>query len=817
MFCEKCGTKLEKGMRFCEGCGCNVEELLKEETTPNKVKNTKSIETEKKDITPVNKEKEQVTEPEKKNTISSQPVQNQMPNQQNMGQQPIKPQGTPGPMPYGSPATNYQYQANNPIQPEMPTSKKKLRKPLIIGASIAAAIVVLLGGAFIALGGTTGIQAHHQVSLGNRYLDDMEYEQAIAAYEAAIEIDPSMPDPYIGLAKTYMAMEEYDEAIEILEEGLDATDNDSKIEEFLDEIMEELRGFAGYVYIADMDLDNSNNNPLEGIHVEVEGEEDGECDTDEDGYFSIDHLPEGEYSITFSADGYVSYTTTIDLENERHRMEVVLEPAVYATMYGNVMIADADMDFGNNDALGQAEVELHKLTGSNPFDATVSTDGNGQYIFDGIVMGVYELTVTADGYQTTEQTVMVYEGQTTCYNVVVEVIGDEWAGEGTASGTIYDALTGYGVDGLTLNFRKGISNLDGQVEATTTTDEYGYYVSPELESGNYTIEIVDELRDGDDAYLGSMINVKVLGGMDIPNQDGTVSTTIMAGQVRIVMSWGSTPSDLDSHLFCNLDDGNTGHVYFGNKTFQIGDYRIADLDLDDTDYYGPETTTIYMAQEGTYTFGIYDYSGWSDTDLIESGAVVQVYLENSMIPSYVFYVPSMAGYYWEVFTYDSHNCQLIPINEMYYSYSESNYYVDTYITNYDGYYNDETSDGSYSDDEYYDDYGDEMSEAEYWDNDLLWSVLYMFEDVVWWDGYIDSDDSRVQRVLDKLENGVYLSNLNGSDALTQALRDYAGMDMDEIEDMIESARGAHILVQMDEQSCTISLYGTDLSVSDYRY
>lgn len=52
--------------------------------------------------------------------------------------------------------------------------------------------------------------------------------------------------------------------------------------------------------------------------------------------------------------------------------------------------------------------------------------------------------------------------------------------------------------------------------------------------------------------------------------------------MRVVLSWGEKPFDLDSHL---IFPG--GHIYFDSK-----EGTDANLDVDDTDSYGPETVTI---------------------------------------------------------------------------------------------------------------------------------------------------------------------------------------------------------------------------------
>ena len=60
--------------------------------------------------------------------------------------------------------------------------------------------------------------------------------------------------------------------------------------------------------------------------------------------------------------------------------------------------------------------------------------------------------------------------------------------------------------------------------------------------------------------------------------------------MRIVLNWGQSPLDLDSHL-----SYKNQHVYWDNKQGQD-----ANLDVDDTDSYGPETVTIDKRLDGQY-------------------------------------------------------------------------------------------------------------------------------------------------------------------------------------------------------------------------
>lgn len=64
-----------------------------------------------------------------------------------------------------------------------------------------------------------------QYDLGVRYLSEGDYEEAIIAFTAAIEIDSRRADAYVSLAETYRIQGDYDKMLEILYRGYEETDS----------------------------------------------------------------------------------------------------------------------------------------------------------------------------------------------------------------------------------------------------------------------------------------------------------------------------------------------------------------------------------------------------------------------------------------------------------------------------------------------------------------------------------------------------------------------------------------------------------------
>ncbi len=57
-------------------------------------------------------------------------------------------------------------------------------------------------------------------------MDELQYEQAIAEYRAAIEIEPNNAEAYLALAEVYVQTGDYESAIAVLEQGIEQTDSE---------------------------------------------------------------------------------------------------------------------------------------------------------------------------------------------------------------------------------------------------------------------------------------------------------------------------------------------------------------------------------------------------------------------------------------------------------------------------------------------------------------------------------------------------------------------------------------------------------------
>ena len=117
----------------------------------------------------------------------------------------------------------------------------------------ALLLTALLLLSLAACGGKDAWQ--EQYDLGMRYLNDGNYQEAVIAFETAIEIDPKRSEAYLGAADAYVELGDYASARKILEDGLDATGN-RKIQKRLDELATEDGNLTGQSAFTLQDLED---------------------------------------------------------------------------------------------------------------------------------------------------------------------------------------------------------------------------------------------------------------------------------------------------------------------------------------------------------------------------------------------------------------------------------------------------------------------------------------------------------------------------------------------------------------------------------
>jgi thiol-disulfide isomerase/thioredoxin len=82
------------------------------------------------------------------------------------------------------------------------------------------------------------------LTLGEKYLLELDYEQAVVQFLNVIEIEPKNPRGYIGAAEAYIALGETDKAIDVLLEGQKILPGNADIQAGLDKLVPPVSAFG---------------------------------------------------------------------------------------------------------------------------------------------------------------------------------------------------------------------------------------------------------------------------------------------------------------------------------------------------------------------------------------------------------------------------------------------------------------------------------------------------------------------------------------------------------------------------------------------
>ena len=312
-------------------------------------------------------------------------------------------------------------------------------------------------------------------------------------------------------------------------------------------------------------------------------------------------------------------------------------------------------DAVTGDSVAGVTVKLYKSTGGTL--GTTTTDASGNYTFSSIATGTgYYAKFTKTAYIDATFYGIAVEKDLTTYLETLLQISSSYTGTGVATGTITDAFTGDGLASATIKFRAGINTTTGTVLHTIPeTDSSGSYTVTTTDLGSAGYFTGEISKTG---YITTTFSLYLIAGQTKSEQNAAITpSNIGTNEYRFILTWGDTPSDIDSHLTGPTGTGTDRfHVYFGNKDYTPSGATTPDveLDVDDTSSYGPETITLYNQKTGEYRYYVHDYtnsyatSSSPSTQLSNSGAKVKVYKGSTLVRT--FNIPTgQGGNCWDVF------------------------------------------------------------------------------------------------------------------------------------------------------------------------
>ncbi len=109
-------------------------------------------------------------------------------------------------------------------QKEVVIKKKKVWPFILIGIIF----VIACSAMFVLIGRSTAKAdaVQQKLELGHKYLDELDYEQALASYMGVLDIEPRSVDAYMGVINTYISMGDLENALLFAQVGYSNTQDE---------------------------------------------------------------------------------------------------------------------------------------------------------------------------------------------------------------------------------------------------------------------------------------------------------------------------------------------------------------------------------------------------------------------------------------------------------------------------------------------------------------------------------------------------------------------------------------------------------------
>lgn len=473
------------------------------------------------------------------------------------------------------------------------------KKIIIIGVLLVALVVIVACVAVAFLGG--GDSYASKLEKGYAYLREGDYDNAILQFRYAIDEDCTREEAYEGLYYAYLYSGQDELAVTALRVGISAT-NSTNLQKLLVTLDNSV---SDNTTNNDDNSGNQNNQTVDKNITPV-------LNTELLSIFASANY--GDYCMkygsemgTMSSGQYTRYlsaigATLVYFDTEEKNVLDTSRGVPYSEYVPNQIHMDnitslfggGNLSFGMLKAMGGvSNLAMSDNTITFTYSDCEVTIITGD---DGLITASCEnKLVPADDIVQTE----------TAYNV---------------SATVVDATSNSPITGAQIKVYKGYNTNGRPVEGTT--DGAGK-LNLELEkSGNYTV-VVEK-----DGYITEQFELVIMSSVYSYNETFLLSPAMSGDTIRFVLSWGASPSDLDSHLSGTASDGSSIHTRYSRKQdYNYAGDMVSELDVDDTTAYGPETVTLYDAA-GSYEFFVDDFT--NSGTISNSGATVKIYVGSTL-------------------------------------------------------------------------------------------------------------------------------------------------------------------------------------------
>ncbi len=466
-----------------------------------------------------------------------------------------------------------------------------------------------------------------KLTVAQKYLKSENYDYAIKYFEEAIEINPDDEKAYRQLGQVYIEMGNYDKAVSVFQEGYKATkskDLDVLINRYLPYLENDSTAEASQ----DTTVGNGEKDEIVRLNTNLltqlsnydfedyEGEYGSASYTQSYGTCQVVHSSLNAQFVYMNDDEYVEA-----LDSDGYPVDGAIPTTVSFNDVSDLFSQwnDSGISYSELQQMGLNGLRIQQLDGMNIVQfnyskctVKIQCDQSGNIT-----------EKTAWNSISPEQQL---REETDTHSFVVDIIESSTGGHISTDYVVQIAKADDVVSsdnqilGSADNIVEEITTQNGVLDLELEYDDYVVCVYPASDSSsfrryNWTI---DENTTANDLKI-------------------VVTPTLSEDEIVIVLKWGETPRDLDSHIV-----GEGIHVWFANK--ESGNVT---LDVDCTQGNGIETITV-NGIDGDYTYYVDNYSEEEPMG-INSGATVEVFVGGSSSPR-VFSVPSEMDDIWEVFT-----------------------------------------------------------------------------------------------------------------------------------------------------------------------
>lgn len=515
--------------------------------------------------------------------------------------------------------------------------ENQFRSRFLKGMLLVLALTLTVSAAILIVLGVRQNQYHQAIKNADSYFTAGDYQNAIVEYENAISIDRKKENAYLKLASAYIAIGDLESAETTVERGLTLISSDK---------LAQKKAEIGYLVMNAKEQDvqpltlqeiqkyssgaSLENNIFDMVasytYTEYFRDYGNSTALKESGKVIIDYTAGGFETAYYDQNGEkaldsstgMPYATVKPVEVSVHNLYKIFSTSgeKFAVSYAKLQeLFGQSMKFYHEEQSGRyyitAEYKNCRIS--------VETDENGNIVSETAWNKLEPLNRTR------------FES-------------DEEA-EGEVKGYVQNAMTGKGMK-ATMKVRERGRKTGTVIRELTSSQDGSYTYGGD--KGIYTIEVSAK------GYVTEYFDVEIVKGQTKTGKNIVLSPEVEEGEICIVLTWGSSPTDLDSYANGKSSDGRNFNINFTNRSVE----GVGNLDVDDTSCYGPETITITDVG-ASFEYHVVDFR--VEGTLGGSDATVKVYLpgESSAIE---FKVPEGSGVIWEVFEYE--NGEVRKINRM---------------------------------------------------------------------------------------------------------------------------------------------------------